>query len=320
MGYEAVAEEKIVEDIMLREMVASDKLEVAELICISHNTWYQLHAFPAPFGGGPKSTELFFDAYEALDGSYGVVAENARSRRLAGLSFYHVRPTHVSVGMMSVHPNYFKRGVGKALLRYITDIADRQSKPVRLISSALNLDSFSLYTRAGFIPRHFYQDILIKVPGDGFMDPQSESTSIRNGADSDIPEIVNLEYEISSIRRENDYHHLIENREGFWHASVLEDNKGYLNGFMVSCGHPDLYMLGPGIARTQNQALSLILAELNIYRGRTVLLLVPADCDVIVHRLYELGGRNNELHLCQVRGSFKPFNGVFMPTYILESG
>ena len=138
VGYEAVAEEKIVEDITLREMVASDKLEVAELICISHNTWYQLHAFQAPFSGGPKSTELFFDAYEALDGSYGVVAENARSRRLAGLSFYHVRPTHVSVGMMSVHPNYFKRGVGKALLRYITDIADRQSKPVRLRTICYN--------------------------------------------------------------------------------------------------------------------------------------------------------------------------------------
>jgi hypothetical protein len=149
---------------------------------------------------------------------------------------------------------------------------------------------------------------------------QSESANTRNGVESDVQAIVDLEYEISGIRRENDYRHLIENREGFWHVSVLEDTQGYLNGFMVSCGHPDLHMLGPGIARTQNQALSLILAELNIYRGRTVLLLVPADCDSIVHRLYELGGRNKELHLCQVRGSFTPFRGVFMPTYILESG
>jgi GNAT superfamily N-acetyltransferase len=308
------------EDVTLREMTASDIYEGAELICVSHNTWTQLHALQAPFSGGPKSTELFFNVCEALDGSHGVVAENNRTRRLAGLSFYHVRHTHVSVGMMSVHPNYFQSGVGKALLGYITDIADRQGKPVRLVSSALNLDSFSLYSRAGFVPQHTYQDILINVPEKGFAVPRSELVNIRSGTASDIADIVNLEYEISGIQRENDYHHLIENRDSFWHVSVFEGETGLLDGFMVSCGHPDIRMLGPGIARTQEQALSLILEELNIYRGSAVLLLVPVDGERIVHPLYELGGRNIELHLFQVRGTCPSITGVFMPTYILETG
>jgi GNAT superfamily N-acetyltransferase len=301
-------------------MEASDKNEGAELICVSHNTWTRLHALPAPFGGGPKSTELFFDVCEALDGSHGVVAENSRTTRMAGLSFYHVRPTHVSVGMMSVHPNYFQRGVGKALLKYITDIADLQNKPVRLVSSALNLDSFSLYTRAGFIPQRTYQDILIDVPEEGFAIPATESENTRGGTASDISGIVRLEYESCGIQRENDYRHLIENRDGFWHVSVIEGEAGSLDGFMVSCGHPDIRMMGPGVARTQEQALSLILAELNVYRGYTVLLLVPVDGDRIVHSLYQLGGRNIELHLFQVRGTYNSIKGVFMPTYILETG
>ena len=139
---EAFVEEYIVEDITVREMVASDKFEVAELICISHNTWYQLHAFPAPFGGGPKSTELFFDAYETLDGSYGIVAENTRSRRLAGLSFYHVRPTHVSVGMMSVHPNYFKCGVVNLPSNAYSIVLNNSGAFVGLVVSALKSSLF----------------------------------------------------------------------------------------------------------------------------------------------------------------------------------
>ena len=306
--------------ITVRNMETSDRDGASELICLSHNTWYQLHAMTAAFGSIPESGEFFFDLYGTLEGSHGFIAENSITRQLAGLCFYQVRSSHVSVGMMSVHPNYFKRGVGKALLKSITDVADRKQKPLRLVSSALNLDSFSLYNRAGFIPRYAYQDMLVQVPDDGFRASVSRQKNIRSARESDILEMARLEQMINGMRREKDLHYLIENQHGRWHVSILEAEGGGIEGFIASCKHPDIHMLGPGIARNEEQLLSLITAELNQYRGHTVLQLVPVDCHKIVHILYGMGARNMELHFYQVRGAHTPFKGLYTPTYMFESG
>ena len=100
-------------NLTLRDMNTSDMLEGAELISLSHSTWSRMHAMPTPFGNIPASADFYFNLYGALDGGHGIVAENSSARRLAGLCFYHVRSSHVSVGTMSVHPNYFQCGVGK---------------------------------------------------------------------------------------------------------------------------------------------------------------------------------------------------------------
>ena len=111
-------------DMHLRPMQLEDRTEVAELICVSTNYWYQMRARPPIFTAGPASTGIFFDVYEALDPGCGVVAENPENGRLMGSCFYHPREKHVSLGIMNVHPNYFGQGVARALLEYIIDFAD----------------------------------------------------------------------------------------------------------------------------------------------------------------------------------------------------
>ena len=149
----------------LRPMQQTDRAELAELIYLSTNVWYQAHGRSPAFSGGPETADLFFEVYDALDPGCGVVAVSTYSGRLAGSCFYHPRPTHVSLGIMNVHPNYFGRGVARALLQYVIDFAQRQQKPVRLVSSAMNLDSYSLYNRAGFVPQMVFQDLVLPVPG-----------------------------------------------------------------------------------------------------------------------------------------------------------
>jgi len=95
----------------LRAMEPRDRNEVAELICVSTNYWYQKNRGTPIFSRGPEATEIFFDVYQALDPGCGVVAENPRNGRLMGSCFYHPREHHVSLGIMNVHPNYFGRGV-----------------------------------------------------------------------------------------------------------------------------------------------------------------------------------------------------------------
>jgi len=51
----------------VRRMTREDRTEVAELIYLSTNAWYQANRHCSIFSGGPSVTEVYFDVYEALD-------------------------------------------------------------------------------------------------------------------------------------------------------------------------------------------------------------------------------------------------------------
>lgn len=303
----------------IRPMQKADRLEVAELICLSTNTWYQIHGRPRLFSGGAAGAVMFFDVYESLDPGCGVVAISAESGRLAGSCFYHPRPTHLSLGIMNVHPNHFGGGVARALLQSIVDLAERDGKPLRLVSSAMNLDSFSLYSRAGFAPQVVFQDMVLAVPAEGLAFRTAGDAKVRPATMADTPLIDALERELVGISREKDYRYFVENRDGFWHLSTFWED-GALAGFLASVNRPGFTMLGPGLARTAEQAASLVLAELNQCRGRTVVFLVPSQCTPFVAQMYQWGAKNCELHLSQVRGACPPVRGIQMPTFLPETG
>lgn len=304
----------------LRSANKSDWPKVTQLIYASTNTWYQRNGKPDIFTGSPENCLLFCQVYQDLDPGCCVVAEDETTGRLMGSCFYHPRDKHVSLGIMNVHPDYFGRGVASKLLRFITDLADRGNKPVRLVSSAMNLDSFSLYTRAGFVPRAAYQDMVITVPSEGLSHNAPGSDRVRPATAADIPHMVALEEQISGIRREKDFGHFIENRLGIWHTSVIEADRGTITGFLSSVAHPASTMLGPGAMRCADDAAALILAELNVRRGLAPVFLVPVDATALVQTLYKWGGRNCEIHFAQVRGDFQPFDGIVMPTFMPETG
>ena len=303
---------------LLRPMTAADRSELADLICISINYWYRVHGGPNIFSG-PNATEVFFDVYQALDPGCGVVAEHRRTSRLMGSCFVHPRETHVSLGIMNVHPNYFGQGVARALLQHITDFADRLDKPVRLVSSAMNLDSYSLYTRAGFAPRRAHQDMILAVPETGLDQHVTQNAHIREATLSDVEAVASLENELCGIRRPGDFRYFLENLDGFWHVSVCEGKSGEPDGFMVSCAHPGCNMIGPGLARTSDQAALLLLTELDRHRNRRPVFLVPVDCSSLVQQAYRWGARNCEMHFSQVRGAYLPPQGVEFPTFLPES-
>ena len=306
----------------LRPMVEGDRAEVAEMIYASINAWYVLHGRPAIFEGGPSVTDVFYEVYNDLTPGCNVVAVNPENGRLMGSCFYHPRETHVSLGIMTVHPNYFGSGVGGALLRHIIDYSDSHSfKSLRLTQSAINVDSFSLYNKAGFVPRHSYQDMYLPVPADGLRFQTPGLDRVRDATLDDIPGMAAVERDVSGISRELDYRYCLENRRGYWHASVIESpgSSGKLDGFMISSGHKAVNMIGPGVARDEAAAAALLLHELDRHRGRAPVFLIPMDQTQLVRQLYAWGARNCEMHFCQVRGEFTPFRGVNMPSFLPET-
>ncbi|WDI41435.1 GNAT family N-acetyltransferase [Bremerella sp. P1] len=305
----------------IRSMTIDDQNEVTSLIYHSTNAWYQSHARPPIFTGEVSVASVFCEVYEALDPGCCVVAQCDESGTIAGSCFYHPRPTHVSLGIMNVHPDHFGGGIARKLLQFIIDLAEKDDRPVRLVSSALNLDSFSLYNRAGFVPRATFQDMYLEVPEDGIQRgaPPEKLECVRQATIDDLDAIVALEEELHHIRRRGDYRHFLENESGLWHMSVIENPSGGINGFLASVFHPGSNMLGPGAMRTQEDAAALIYSELEHHAGRTPVWLVPVEASQLVQKLYSWGARNCELHFSQVRGKWTKPDGIVMPTFMPET-
>jgi GNAT superfamily N-acetyltransferase len=307
-------------EFMIRPMRPSEWDEVSELVRISTNHWYESHARGAIFTGPPEATRLFCEVYEALDPGFCIVAEDPETARLGGSCFYRQRETHISLGIMNAHPYFAGKGAASQLLAFITNYADKQGLPIRLVSSAINLDSFSLYNRAGFVPQAAFQDMFIKSPADNLSAGVSGADRVREATVDDIPAMVALEEELVGIRREKDYRFFIENAMGIWRTLVIEGDRGGIDGFLGSVSHPGSNLLGPGVMRDESAAAALIAAQLDHRKGSSPVFLVPVQAAGLVQTLYRWGARNCELHFAQIRGDYRPPTGIVMPTFMPETG
>ena len=142
---------------------------------------------------------------------------------------------------------------------------------------------------------------------------------MRQATPDDVDAMAALERDISGITRMADYRYFIQNEDELWHVSVVQGAHG-LDGFLVSCGSAVLNMIGPGVARTEDQAAALMYAQLNMYRGRMPVFLLPVACGGLVRQLYAWGARNCEMHVAQVHGQAQPPRGVLLPTFLPETG
>ena len=303
-----------------RLMRVDDWNEVARLIHSSLNVWYERNRGFRLVSGGWETMLMFPRVYEALDPGCCVLVEEINSKRIAGSCFFHPRSTHIALGIMNTHPDFFGHGVASRMLRYIIDEAARQKLPVRLVSGATNVDSFSLYNKAGFIPTRFFQDMTVKVPENGFDVASPPDWTFRNATTEDIPQIVALEKELASIEREKDYHFFLRNNDNIWHMSVITGPNGELGGYLASVADPGSNMLGPGLARNEALAAALVRGELNFHHGRSPVWLVPSCSRSLVDAMYAIGAKNCELHITQVLGSYTPETGIVFPTFMPETG
>jgi len=303
-----------------RLMRVDDWNEVALLIHSSFNIWSERNRGFRRVSGDWETMLICPRVYEALDPGCCVLVEETSSKRIAGSCFFHPRSTHVALGTMNTHPDFFGNGVASLMLKYIISDAVRRNLPVRLKSAATNVDSFSLYNRAGFVPTRFFQDMSVKVPEEGYEISPPTGWTFRDATPDDIPQIVALEKELSSIEREKDYQFFLRNDGGIWHMSVLAGPNGELGGFLASVNDPSINMLGPGLARDEMMTAALVRGELNFHRGRSPVWLVPSCSQKLVAAMYAIGAKNCDLHISQVLGDYTPETGVVLPTSLPETG
>ena len=159
----------MVNDPVLRTLSLDDRTDYARMLHRAFNTWYAARGWPSDyFRCSPDQAGIFLDIYEDISPGRNVAAFDPQSGAMMGACFYHPREHHVSLGIMAVNPDFFRRGVGRQLVNHIIGFTESGRYPaLRLIGSAMNMDSFSLYNRAGFIPRGGYHDMVLPVPASG---------------------------------------------------------------------------------------------------------------------------------------------------------
>ncbi len=211
----------MIRDFHLRGMQPKDRDSVARLVFHSTNRYYESIGRDPIFQGDELSPVEMFDVYQKLDSGQGIVAIDDATSEMIGLCFVHPRETHYSLGIMNAHPEHFGRGVARSILTEIIEQATAENKPVRLVSSCLNLDSYSLYTRAGFVPFCTFQDMYLEVPESGLAAEPPNDFDVRAGTLDDIEGMASLEREVSGISRRNDYEYFLNNDDGHWHVSVV---------------------------------------------------------------------------------------------------
>ena len=289
--------------------------EVAKLLHASLDVWHRTRLNTDRFGTEWEPFRLTAEVYEALDPGCCVVATD-ESGALMGSAFYHPRETHVGVGVVTVHPQAFGLGVGRAMMQEIIRVANRQ--PVRLVSSAMNLDSFSLYKRLGFVPQMMFQSMTMTVPTDGFT---GASDQIRKATMADVPAIADFEFRLNGIRKEKDYRFFVENQSGCWRLSVIERTDGTLAGFLAASALPTDNMLGQGVAEDEVTMLDLLRGTMDRdFRGKSVAFILPSKCSSLVQQAYAWGARNRETNVLSVLGDAPPIHGITLPTFLPESG
>lgn len=307
------------EQIAFTPLTTADREPIARLLHRALVHWYESRlGLGARFGDSHDPFTLFPDVYEALDPGECVTARTD-SGEIVGVCFSHERETHVSVGIVATSPDAGGRGIAKRMMSLVLEKAKRLGKPARLVSSLLNLDSFSLYTRLGFVPGAIFQDLLITVPETGMTAAPEGIERVRDAVLADASRIADFEHAQQGIRREKDFAFFVRNEVGAWRLLVSEAADGSVNGFLGMSTHSSCTMIGPGIAADEETAIAMLWKALDGLRGKTLVFLAPCAASTLVRTAYMWGARNVELHVAQSTAPVANAKGIVFPTFMPET-
>lgn len=135
----------------IREVTADDAGTCARVMFDAFETLATRHAFPVE-AGTRELTDFQLKAMLATDGIFGLVAE--RDSEIVGSAMQDERGTIVGIGPVSVDPAAADDGAGRALMEALLQRSrDRDAAGVRLVQTAYNYRSLSLYAKLGFAVR-----------------------------------------------------------------------------------------------------------------------------------------------------------------------
>jgi GNAT superfamily N-acetyltransferase len=240
--------------ITIRRAEAADAAKCGAILYSAFLKVADEHNFPPDF----PSVEVATDVVSMLlahPGFYGIVAQD--DDRIVGSNFADLRSSIAGIGPILIDPQVQDQGIGRKLMEAAIDhLASTNVCGIRLVQSAYNNRSLSLYTRLGFQTR----EPLSVIQGPA-LNIKFAGYDVRPAGEADIATCNHL------CRRVHGFERGAELREAIGaHTALVVEHLGRITGYAT-----DLGFFAHAVAET-NQDLKSLIAAAPAFQGPGFLL------------------------------------------------
>jgi GNAT superfamily N-acetyltransferase len=241
--------------ITIRRAEAADAAKCGAILYSAFQKVADQHNFPRDFPSVEAATDVV-SMLLANPGFYGIVAED--NDRIVGSNFADQRSSIAGIGPISIDPQVQNQGVGRKLMEAAIDhFASTNFCGIRLVQSAYNNRSLSLYTRLGFQTR----EPLSVIQGPA-LNTRFAGYDVRPAGEADIAACNLL------CRRVHGFDRGAELSEAIGaHTAIVVEHLGRITGYATELG-----FFAHAVAET-NQDLKSLIAAASEFQGPGFLLL-----------------------------------------------
>jgi hypothetical protein len=233
--------------------------------------------------------------YLSQDPKGCIVAE--QDGTICGSVFSRRRGDRVSIGPVTVDPSSQAIGVGRRMMQAIFDLHP-DAASFRLSQAAFNKESFSLYSKTGFVAA----EQLLRLDRPSAPEtPEEDEPHVRVVTAESGSVVVDLDRRLTGVERERELPTLFGMGRVYFHGGDT-DTQGYL----VAIPTPGPTLLGPAVAHSEAQLAALLRAALRDIGPRASALHLPARFAPIIDECFRLGFRLFCLETFMVRGEWRP--------------
>jgi predicted N-acetyltransferase YhbS len=227
--------------LVIREATADDAETCGRIMWDAFETFATAHNFPIE-PGSPEFTDFQMQAMLSTDGIFGVVAK--RGGDILGSALQDERGTIIGIGPVSVDPGVRDGRVGRALMEALLQrCRERDVAGVRLVQTAYNYRSLSLYAKLGFAVREPLSVFQGSPNAAGL-----PGTTVRPA----IPDDVDACDDICRRVHGHDRHAEVQGAVDRGIASVAERG-GEITGYTTGLGY-----IGHAIGKTDDDVIALL--------------------------------------------------------------
>jgi predicted N-acetyltransferase YhbS len=211
-------------NVVIRPATPGDADVCARIMYAAFESLARRHAFPIE-PQSPEFTAIQMESMLRTEGICGLVA--ARHGNVVGSAFEDERGDIVGIGPVTVDPGT-EGGVGRALMEsLLRRCAERDSRGVRLVQTAYNYRSLSLYAKLGFAVRE-----PLSVFQGSIENASTTSGDVRTATADDLEPCDDLCLRVHG----HDRHGELSGWIGAGTARVVERG-GRITGYATGCGY-----------------------------------------------------------------------------------
>lgn len=293
--------------ITIRTMTAEDVDVVAPVIVRAFNTVNARYGYPSEFPE-PDAAVLLSRYYLSQDPEGCLVAE--RDGSICGSIFARRRGDTVSVGPVSTDPACQGMGVGRRMMEAVFDLYP-DAASYRLVQAAFNKESFSLYSRTGFVA---VETMLRLERPPAPVTPEGDEPHVRQVTVEEAPAVAGLDRRLLGVERERD----LPTFFGMGSVYVYDGGAG-AQGYLATIPTPGAIFLGPAVAQSEGQLGALLRAALRDAGSSPAGLHLPARFASAIDDCYRLGFRLFCLETFMVRGEWRMDQAFYLRSIFPES-